>query len=98
MLHVQLIQINLCHNCLKGKLSKLSFHSSHTNSVISFQTIHSDLWSPSPCVSIDDYKYYVTFIDEYSRFVGCFLLLIRVIYILFSLPFIRMLKLNSLIK
>ena len=58
---------SMCHSCLQGKFSKLPFQSSHTKSVIPFQIIHSDLWGPSPCVSIDGYKYYVTFIDEYSR-------------------------------
>ena len=63
---------SMCHSCLQGKFSKLPFHSSHTKSVIPFQTIHSDLWGPSPCVSIDGYKYYVTFIDEFSRYCWLF--------------------------
>ncbi|KAM1292162.1 hypothetical protein ACFX2H_018990 [Malus domestica] len=45
----------LCHSCLEGKFTKLPFQSRVHNSVIPFETIHSDLWGPSPCNSIDGY-------------------------------------------
>ena len=30
--------------------------------------IHCDLWGPSPVVSVQGFKYYVVFVDTYSRY------------------------------
>ncbi|KAM1070145.1 hypothetical protein TB1_002021 [Malus domestica] len=62
----------LCHSCLEGKFTKLPFQSSEHKSVIPFEIVHSDLWGPSPCNSIDGYKYYVTLIDECTRYCWLF--------------------------
>ena len=59
---------NVCVSCLKGKFTKLPFQSSDHLSVTHFQIIHSDLWGPSLSISIDDYKYYVIFINDFSRY------------------------------
>jgi hypothetical protein len=32
------------------------------------ELVHSDIWSPSSIVSSHNYKYYILFIDDYSRF------------------------------
>ena len=32
------------------------------------EVIHTDLWGPSPIVSCNGFRYYVHFIDEFSRF------------------------------
>jgi histone deacetylase 1/2 len=37
------------------------------------ELVHSDVWGPA-CASSDSYKYYVSFIDDYSRFVWIYLL------------------------
>lgn len=63
---------SMCHSCLQGKFSKLPFQLRDHKSVIPFHTIHSDIWGPSPCLSIDSYRYYVTFIDEFSRYCWLF--------------------------
>lgn len=36
-------------------------------SIAPFQLIFSDLWGPSPHVSINDYRFYITFVDYYFR-------------------------------
>ena len=58
----------VCTSCLQGKFCKLPFHSSVHKSVKPFHIIHSDVWGPSPCVSVDGYKYYVIFVDEFTRY------------------------------
>ncbi|KAM1762795.1 hypothetical protein ACFX12_005393 [Malus domestica] len=58
----------LCQSCLEGKFCKLPFYPSVNKSVIPFEVVHSDLWGPAPCVSVDGYRYYVTFIDECTKF------------------------------
>ncbi|KAM1755844.1 hypothetical protein ACFX12_008126 [Malus domestica] len=57
----------MCSSCLKGKFCKLPFSLSTNKSIKPFAVIHSDLWGPAPSISIDGYRYYVTFIDEYTR-------------------------------
>ncbi|KAM2231636.1 hypothetical protein ACFX1S_015876 [Malus domestica] len=57
----------MCSSCLEGKFCKLPFSLSTNKSVKPFVVIHSDLWGPAPSISIDGYRYYVTFIDEYTR-------------------------------
>uniref|UniRef100_A0A6N2MWC3 Reverse transcriptase Ty1/copia-type domain-containing protein n=1 Tax=Salix viminalis TaxID=40686 RepID=A0A6N2MWC3_SALVM len=57
---------------LQGKFSKLPFQSRVHKSVIPFHTIHSDIWGPSPFVSIDGFRYYVTFINEFSCYCWLF--------------------------
>jgi len=57
-----------CEPCQLGKHVRSSFpkHAeSRCDSV--FSTIHSDIWGPSR-VSSSDFRYFVTFIDEFS---GC---------------------------
>ena len=32
-----------------------------------FKLVHSDIWGPCPVVSKSGFKYFVTFVDDYSR-------------------------------
>jgi hypothetical protein len=42
--------------------------------VKSFNLIHSDVWGPAPIVSFIGYKYFVIFIDEFSKITRLYLL------------------------
>jgi hypothetical protein len=57
-----------CHSYKLGKSKVLSFlvHTSHV--ITPFHLIHSDVWGMAPVTSHANYKYFVTFIDDYSRF------------------------------
>ena len=63
-----------CHSCKLGKSKVLPFlvHTSHV--IAPFHLIHSDVWGMAPITSHANYKYFVTFIDDYSRFTWIYFL------------------------
>jgi transposase InsO family protein len=57
-----------CESCQLGKHVRVSFPSRvNKRSMSPFDIIHSDVWGPSRVSSTLGYKYYVTFIDDFSR-------------------------------
>ena len=63
-----------CSTCKLGKSKSLSFpfHGSHTEHC--FDLIHSDVWGISPVISHVNYKYFVTFIDDYTKYTWIYFL------------------------
>ena len=57
----------LCPDCPINKTHKLPFAQNTITSNRPLQYIFSDVWS-SPILSIDNYKYYLIFIDNYTRY------------------------------
>ncbi|KAG7556890.1 Integrase catalytic core [Arabidopsis suecica] len=56
-----------CEACILGKHCKAIFPKSSTIYESCFDLIHSDVWT-SPCLSRENQKYFVTFIDEKSKY------------------------------
>ncbi|KAB2594907.1 hypothetical protein D8674_030357 [Pyrus ussuriensis x Pyrus communis] len=61
-------------SCIQGKMSRLPFPVRTARCTSPFQKVHTDVWGPTPVRSIEGYRYYVTFVDEYTRFVWIFLM------------------------
>lgn len=59
---------SLCDACQLGKSCKLPFLSSETVSSKPLDKVHCDLWGQSPVVSSQGFKYYVIFVDDFSKF------------------------------
>jgi hypothetical protein len=57
----------ICPGCTKGKMTQRSFPPSSSRSSAPFQRIHSDLKS-FPTESYHHYKYFISFVDDYSSF------------------------------
>ncbi|PKU81153.1 Retrovirus-related Pol polyprotein from transposon TNT 1-94 [Dendrobium catenatum] len=57
-----------CNSCRTGKSHRLPAQSSDNKSSFSFELIHSDVWGPSQTISNYGYRYYVSFIDDFSRY------------------------------
>ena len=57
-----------CTSCQLGKQPTLSFNNSESISNSIFELIHSDFWGPSLVASIGRSRYFVIFIDDYSRY------------------------------
>ena len=57
-----------CEKCVEGKMSRRNFKSvGEIRSMRKLQRVHSDVCGPMPTESIGGKRYYVTFIDDYSR-------------------------------
>ncbi|KAG9444818.1 hypothetical protein H6P81_016158 [Aristolochia fimbriata] len=65
---------NTCHACRIIKSSTLPFSSSQTRAPSKLHTISANIWGPCPITSINGYRYYIFFVDHYSRFTWLFLL------------------------
>ncbi|KAL1206309.1 Retrovirus-related Pol polyprotein from transposon TNT 1-94 [Cardamine amara subsp. amara] len=56
-----------CEYCILGKHCRSVFQNSISIYENCFDLVHSDVWT-SPCLSRDNLKYFVTFIDEKSKY------------------------------
>jgi len=56
---------DICHMC---KQRKLSFSISESHAVKCFDVIHTDIWRPSPTPSLHGHHYFLTIIDDHSRY------------------------------
>jgi histone deacetylase 1/2 len=64
---------SVCDACQKGKSHQLPYPKSTSVSSALLELIFSDVWGPAP-VSFGRYKYYVSFIDDFSKFTWIYLL------------------------
>jgi Reverse transcriptase (RNA-dependent DNA polymerase)/gag-polypeptide of LTR copia-type/Integrase core domain/GAG-pre-integrase domain len=68
-------EVSKCINCLKGKMTRKSFQKvSDHRAVQVLDLIHSDVCGPMNNVTPGQKKYFLTFIDDYSRYTVVYLL------------------------
>ncbi|OMO73140.1 Integrase, catalytic core [Corchorus capsularis] len=58
----------VCTACQCSKSHKLPFHLSSLSSSRPLELLYSDIWGPSPQISIDGYSYYIIFVDNFTRY------------------------------
>jgi len=63
----------ICHACQLGKAHQLPFVYSQHVSTTPLQLIHTDVWGPA-IVSVNNSKYYVSFVDDFSIYVWIYFL------------------------
>jgi len=63
-----------CATCKLEKSKTLPFFSEISRATHSFKIIHSDVWGINPVISHAQYKYFVTFIDDYNRYTWVYFL------------------------
>jgi hypothetical protein len=72
--------------------SSASFFRSFHCSQVPLELLYTDAWGPSPVCSKSGFKYYVSFMDDYSVIHDFFQLCVRVMFSLFFFIFNRMLN------
>ena len=62
-----------CESCHLGKHTRVSFPKSLESRTKSpFELVHTDIWCPSRTMSTSGFRYFVTFIDDFSRCIWLF--------------------------
>ncbi|CAN6453390.1 unnamed protein product [Victoria cruziana] len=57
-----------CSSCHLYKSHVLPFQTLNRRASKSFETVHSDVWGPAPISSCSGSRYYVLFVDSYTRY------------------------------
>ena len=60
--------ITFCEACQYGKLHQVSFPSHPLHTTAPFQVVHTDVWGPAPLLSIEGYRCYAVFVDDFTRY------------------------------
>ncbi|KAL5769726.1 hypothetical protein ACOSP7_013880 [Xanthoceras sorbifolium] len=60
--------LNFCESCKLGKHHQLPFPISQTVPNKPFDIVHTYIWGPTPMLSNEGHRYYIFFINSYSRF------------------------------
>ena len=66
--------ISDCSGCKLAKFSALPFNKSISFSSSPFDLVHSDVWGPSPVSTKVGARYYVSFIDDHTRYCWIYLM------------------------
>lgn len=64
--------ISFCEACKIGKLHQFSFKLSINKTTAPFELLYSDVWGPSFYSSLDGYRYYVSFVDDFTKYTWIF--------------------------
>ena len=60
--------------CQLGKQSTLPFNNSESIASATFDFIYSDVWGPSPVPTMGGSRYFVIFVDDFSRYTWIYLM------------------------
>jgi len=61
-----------CAACFSSKSHQQHFSHSHTHSLGPLDLVYTDVWGPSPICYVSGFKYYVSFLDDFSRYTWLF--------------------------
>ncbi|KAM6588273.1 hypothetical protein CsatA_010878 [Cannabis sativa] len=76
-LHIPTADPSFCNACQYGKLHQFTFLSSQHSTTTPFEIIHTDLWGPSPYPTNEGFKYYIIFIDDFTKYTWIFPLKVK---------------------
>lgn len=67
-LNVSNENLTFCSACQEGKSHKLPFPKSKSQASKPLKIIHTDLWGPAHTISKHGFRYYIMFLDDFSRY------------------------------
>ena len=70
---IERVSLPTCENCLKGKMARKPFGTG-TRSEFPLQLIHSDICGPMNVRARHGGRYFITFIDDYTRYSHIYLI------------------------
>ncbi|KAH9750404.1 hypothetical protein KPL71_013868 [Citrus sinensis] len=70
----QITSLQFCEKCVFGKATRHRFNPGKKETKQTLDYVHSDLWGPSQVPSHGGARYFITFIDDYSRRVWVYVL------------------------
>lgn len=93
--HVSIDTTFDCTGCKLGKQIQLPYPISNSRTSCPFDLVHSDVWDPAPFASKGGHKYYVIFIDDYSRYTWIYFMKHRSQLLSIYQSFIRIFRSDS---
>jgi hypothetical protein len=63
-----------CMSCQLGKQPALPFNNSESIASATFDLLHSDVWGPSPVLTVGGSRYFVIFVDDFSHYTRIYLM------------------------
>jgi hypothetical protein len=67
---------SVCNVCQLAKSHQLPYNTSTNCTTMPLEIIHSDVWGPAP-IFVGGYKYYINFIDDFTKFTWIYLMINR---------------------
>jgi hypothetical protein len=61
-------KLPICLACQRGKSHQLPFNMSENKSSVPLELVFSEVWGPSPILSNNGARFYVIFVDHFSKF------------------------------
>src|SRR5882762_6910555 len=77
VINSKLVPDPICKPCLSGKIDANPFPHSESQTTLPLELIHSDLHGPLSVCTHSGYRYWVSFIDDYTRFCVVFPLTVK---------------------
>lgn len=60
--------LSFCDSCKMGKMHQLPFVNYQITAKSPLELVYPNLWGPSPVLSTEGYRYYIMFVDAYTRY------------------------------
>lgn len=67
-LDLSMNKVDFCASCQYGKSHRLPTSLSDFHANVPLDVVCSDVWGPAPVLSLEGYRYYVSFVDDHSRY------------------------------
>ena len=66
--HITPRTLDFCNSCPLGKAHRLFSGISKSRAKTPLELVYSDVWGHAPLLSNEEYRYYIHFLDDFSRF------------------------------